>query len=157
MAKDLHNDDEVNLAPDADEETFLDLNLEDVPSMRIHDDNTTCRVRVNQAKLTRTQSKQEPMVTLYLEDADDPTIKRFAQRYTLGNADDTPRGKQEKLSAFKDACDAFGVAYNGGRVNLDEFVDKETYAVLRVRRDASGQYDDTNDIRKFVASAEEDE
>ncbi len=128
-------------------ESFLDINLEDAPELRLLDPNEDVTVQVDNFIIGKS-SHGEPYVILFFIVPDQPDVKRFSQYFGMGSPDDSETAKIEKLAAFREAATTFGVRFGAEGLDIAEFVGQTAKALVGQKDDK--KYGMVNTIKSFI-------
>lgn len=129
-----------------DEDSFLDIDLNDIPEMRILDEGEEALLVIDRAQ-KGTSKAGEPYVMVFLSHSQDPTVKTFSQYYGLGKSDEDPKSKQSKLDRFRNFVRDIGVDFSSG-LDLNEFAGKEIWAIVKVTENE--EYGAQNAVKTFL-------
>ena len=132
--------------------SLLDLNLENIPEIKIHDADTEALLRVISAKVQEKKSRAgEEMIALILDDPTDELIDDIYCYLSIpsdGLQEDEPKKAAKQLARIRDFYTCFNIDPAGG-VDMDKDVVGQTGTCLvGIEDDQTGQ--SRNNIRRFI-------
>lgn len=134
----------------SEHDSFLDLNLEDVPDLSAVPGDREYQLKVSDAKVGTSSGQKtagQQYVLVYFNIMDESDTKRVTYPIMLPSPEedeDTNNGRKRQMKAF---LQALGFDISTG-FNVEELVGETCWAILDVEEDA--QYGERNNIKRFV-------
>lgn len=134
----------------SEHDSFLDLNLDEVPDLHAVPGDREYQLKVSDAKVgtsSGAKTSGQQYVLVYFNIMDEPDTKRVTYPIMLPSPEedeDTNNGRKRQMKAF---LQALGFDISTG-FNVEELQGETCWAILDVEDDP--QYGERNNIKRFV-------
>lgn len=128
--------------------SFLDLNLNDVPSLDAVEAGEY-EVRIVEVEIKTSKNTGGEMILCRLDIPSEPASKDLTHVMMLPTAADDEKKKVRRLQAIKEFCDAFGIDYSKG-LSLHNPEGLTAWAILGIEE--TDEYGRQNRVKRFIHS-----
>jgi len=135
----------------SDEDTLLDVNVDDTWAPEVYPDNTEAQIRIVSAEKHTSDRTGNKSAHVKFDDPSNFKIEYIHIYMGLPASDDDEKTSNNKRRRIKEFYSCFDIAPGPGGVNLEtDLPGKTGYVILGVEDDA--QYGQRNVIKKFVSN-----
>lgn len=130
--------------------SILDINIADVQEPKPVPDGTFLVRIMGAPEVRQSQSSGNKYINVRLEVVGEVGAADVYDTIVLPAEDASAADNERRKLRLKRFCDAFGISYENGSIDLEAAEGLESYAILSVESDQ--EYGDRNRVKRYVAA-----